>query len=151
MHSLAIPVNRLGALADIRIGLPIAMVNLLRQQGRPLPAPQLAPALIDPGAEISCVDTQLLAPLIASGLQPQRFVLTNVPATGGMGMAIVYRVGITILHPSGKERDHFVLRSLAVLDQPLSQLGYQALLGRDVLADCLFIYDGPLRRVTLAY
>jgi hypothetical protein len=51
------------------------------------------------------------------------------------------------LRPRSKKK----LRDHPVLEQPLGQLGYQLLIGRDVLAACLFIHDGPASRFTLAY
>jgi hypothetical protein len=58
---------------------------------------------------------------------------------------------MTLVHPSANQRANLVLRSLPVLEQPLNQLGYEALLGRDVLEHCLLVYDGPSRLLTIAY
>jgi hypothetical protein len=58
---------------------------------------------------------------------------------------------LTVLHPSLRRRSHLVLPDHHVVEQPLGVLGYQAVLGRDVLAGCLVVYDGPAGACTLAY
>ncbi|MBY0527846.1 MAG: hypothetical protein K2R98_30900 [Gemmataceae bacterium] len=60
-------------------------------------------------------------------------------------------MSLTITHPSGDSQAQLVFRNLPVIQQPLGQLGYQALIGRDVLERCLLVYDGPAKRYTLAY
>jgi hypothetical protein len=55
------------------------------------------------------------------------------------------------LHPSGNPRSNLVLHSHPVIEQPLGQLGYGLLIGRDVLKRCPLVYDGPSGRLTLAY
>ena len=44
-----------------------------------------------------------------------------------------------------------LFKALPVYERALGAIGYQALLGRDVLASCGFFYDGPGKRFTLAY
>ena len=140
-----------GARVDVQLGLAAANVLALRNAGRPIPAAIPARALIDTGAEVTCADPQVLAPLTSAGLRPTRFVFANLPATGGLGLCAEYPVGLTILHPSNNPRDHLVLRTYVVVEQGLGALGYQVLIGRDVLAACFLVYDGPSRRFTLAY
>lgn len=38
-----------------------------------------------------------------------------------------------------------------LLELPLTSIGYQALIGRDVLARCRFLYDGPRYAFRLTY
>jgi hypothetical protein len=58
---------------------------------------------------------------------------------------------LTILHASGNAKDHLVIGDLLVLEVPLTVLGYQALVGRDVLARCRFLSHGPGGRFRLTY
>lgn len=140
-----------GAMVEVQLGLASANVQKLRQAGRPIPPAVTLRALLDPGAEATCVDPQVLAPWIAFGLPPNRLILTNTPALGGSGAAAEYTVGLTIVHPSGNPRDNLVLRNQPVIELALGALGYQALIGRDVLNQCMLIYDGPGKVFTLAY
>jgi hypothetical protein len=151
MHTLQVPIAADGALVDVRIGLSAADVQALRQAGRPVPAPVPGRALIDPGAEVSCVETRTLGPLAAAGLVAGRFVFGNLPAVSGVTLAPEYTVHLTIVHPSGQQRANLELRSQPLLELPLGVLGYQLLIGRDVLRRCLLVYDGPAERVTLGY
>ena len=134
MHSLQVPIYPSGALVDVLIGFAAADIQERRRRGQPVPAPSPARALIDPGAEISCVDSHVLAPLVAHGLLPERYVFANLPFAGGTAPAPLYLIAMALVHPSGNQRANLILRSLPVLEQPLNQLGYEALLGRDVLA-----------------
>jgi hypothetical protein len=68
-----------------------------------------------------------------------------------MNVVSEYPVSLTLVHPSRSAKANLVLRNHPVLEQPLGPLGYQALLGRDVLAKCLLVYDGPSATFTLAY
>jgi hypothetical protein len=151
MRTLTASIGTEGAVLDVQVGLAAADLQLLRNAGCPVPTPMAARALIDTGAEVSCVDVQLLDPLRAVGVAPQRFVFANFPAAGGLTLAPEYAVGLTIVHPSGNPRAALILRSLPVVEKLLDHLGYQVLLGRDVLMDCLLVYDGPAAVLTLAY
>jgi hypothetical protein len=151
MKSFHLALQREGALVEAELGIAAVDALALRRAGRPVPGPVPLKVLIDTGAEVSCVDAQALAPLIALGLTPTRHVLTNLPATGGLNFASEYAVSLTVLHPSRKPKWDLQLRNLLVVEQSLAALGYQALLGRDALARCLLIYDGPSHSFTLSY
>jgi hypothetical protein len=58
---------------------------------------------------------------------------------------------LAIVHPSGNARDNLVIRDLSVFEVSLTPLGYQVIIGRDVLAKCRFLYDGPGDEFELAY
>ena len=62
-------------------------------------------------------------------------------------------VGVqTIMHPDGDPRLDLVIPALAVEElSQLAQFGVDVLIGRDVLASCVLVYDGPAGSVTLAY
>jgi hypothetical protein len=151
MKTFHLAVQREGALVDVQIGISAVDALALRQAGRPVPPPITAKALIDTGADVTCVDDQALAPLITLGLTPTRHVLTNLPATGGMNFASEFAVSLTILHPSRRPKWHFQIRNQPIVEHPLASLGYQALLGRDVLSRCVLIYDGASGAFTLCY
>jgi hypothetical protein len=151
MHTLNAPIGADGILLDILVGHANANVLLLRRSGRPIPAAVALRALVDTGAEISCVDQQALAPLVAQGLQLGRIVLANLPAAGGLSPTREFVVSLTLLHPSNDPRANLVLRNQPVMEQSLGSLGYQALIGRDVLDRCLHWHNGPDKLFTLVY
>lgn len=137
-----------GALVSILIGLSASSVRALRTTLRPVPSPTSARALVDTGAELTCVDATLIQTL---GLPLGGTTLANLPAHGGLTVSALHDAGLTIVHPSGNVRDNLIVPNLAVLALPLAPLGYQALLGRDLLAQCRFLYHGPRMRFRLAY
>ena len=93
------------------------------------------------------------------GLPPYAFAFTAAPGTGqapvplfgNVGVNTSHTAGITILHPSGHVGQSLVVPDLIVQALALRPLGFEALIGRDVLASCVLVYDGPVGSVTLAY
>jgi hypothetical protein len=140
-----------GAIVDVLLGLASSNVQQLRTAGRPVPAPLAARALLDLGADACCVDSSLIAPLVRLGLQQAGYVIANIPAFGSVKPASEYYTNLTLVHPSGAARANFVLRNHLVVEQTLGPLGYQVLIGRDVLDRCLLVYDGLGKRFTVAY
>src|SRR5689334_19033613 len=130
MPTLIGPLTPEGALVDVHIGLSASSVQALRTALRPVPPPSSARALLDTGAEITCVDPSVIQTL---ALPPGGWTFVNLPAQGGVGIAALSEAGLTVLHPSGNARDHLVVGNLNVYEVPLAGLGYQALIGRDVL------------------
>jgi len=67
----------------------------------------------------------------------------NLPVVGGLTVGAQYEAGLMIVHPSGNSTLNLVVSDLVMIELPLGPLGYQALIGRDVLAECHFQYHGP--------
>jgi hypothetical protein len=137
-----------GALVDVLLGWSAARAGQLRAAKRPVPPPVQARALIDTGAEVTCIEGALIQQL---GLPFGVMVSANLPAHGGLTFGFLHDASVTILHPSGKPPDHLAMLNLSVLDLSLSPLGYQALIGRDVLARCRFVYNGRRNTFHLTY
>ena len=60
-------------------------------------------------------------------------------------------VGLRILHPSGNYRLNLALHETGIVEHKLGSPGYQVLIGRDILARCQFLYDGPASTFSLTY
>ena len=58
-----------------------------------------------------------------------------------------YDVSLSLLHPNLS----LTLNTVPVLESNLAAQGIQALIGRDILARCLFIYDGQFGNFSLAF
>ncbi len=122
---------------------------LAANQTPPLPVP--VRALIDTGASCTCVEPSILQQL---QLTPTGQGLVYTPTTGATPVACAqYDIGILI--PSGGGgAAHFAIPNLMVAAaQPasLQQQGIQALIGRDLLANCVLWYNGGGGFFTLAY
>jgi hypothetical protein len=137
-----------GALVNVLVGPSHSTVQGLRTTLRPVPPFISTKALLDTGAEMTCFDASLVQAL---GLPFGGSVPANVPAQGGLSFSALHDASLTIVHPSGKAGDNLVIRDITVLELALASLGYQVLIGRDVLARCRFLYDGPKNRFRLHY
>jgi hypothetical protein len=137
-----------GALVEVLLGWSAAAAQQQRASLRPVVSPVQVGALLDTGAEMSCVDVSVIQQL---GLPFAGTAPANLPAHGGLTFGALHDASLTILHPSGQIRDYLIVLNLSVLELSLAPLGYQALIGRDVLARCRFLYDGPNNRFRLGY
>ena len=137
-----------GATIRVWIGLSDREVRRLRATGSPIPQPVEVLALLDTGAQVSCIDPDVLArvPLDFYG-----FTQVNMPAAGGLGYAVQYAASLTIPHPGGRAVDDFHETDLPLTEVPLGPFGCDVLIGRDVLALCVFRLDGPALAFTLDY
>src|SRR5581483_1416795 len=133
-----------GAIIDIEISLPQALVDLYTKQGKPLPQSVAGLALIDTGATKSCVHDAIMQQL-------------EVNATGVATSQTAYGPRQCNLYPA-----HFRFPSAqidiefnSVMEVDLTgQIvnGQQliALIGRDVLSRTVFTYNGPMGMYTLS-
>jgi hypothetical protein len=72
----------------------------------------------------------------------------HTPSTGSQAHSTgLYDVNLVLLHPALS----LTLSNVAVAEAHLSIQGIQALIGRDVLKQCLLIYDGQTGIFTLAF
>jgi hypothetical protein len=103
---------------------------------------------VDTGANVTCYDSRAVQAL---QLLRRRFVIANTPALGGWGGAMTEEASLTIIHPSRNPADDLLIASHPIIQIPLGALGYQMLLGRDVLAYCRLDYDGRASTFALEY
>lgn len=137
-----------GELVDVEFGVSARALEQLRARLSPIAQPCAVRALIDTGAEVTCLDTALVQTV---GLPTRGFTAANIPAVGGLTFRSQYDAAFTILHLSGRARDHLVISDPLILDISLAGVGFQALVGRDVLARCRFLYEGISDRFELSY
>lgn len=138
-----------GALVRVEVGWSAAAGRRLRLALQPVPPPVQVLALVDTGAEGSCVATAVVTNL---GLPTGGFTVTGLPAVSGLTFGMMHDVSLTVLHLSGDPSRNLVVPDLLVTELPhLTGLGYDAVVGRDVLARCRLLYDGPAGRFRVAY
>ena len=124
-----------GPVIDVLLALTPADAGKLRSAGQPVPAPLTVRALLDSGASDSCIDTRCVQTL---ALAPKGTRTFYTPSLAGPQTLTEYEVSLTLLHPQAS----YTFYSLPVAAAVLSPQGIEALLGRNVLKQCLFVYDG---------
>lgn len=145
MPHLTLQVAQGGALIDLSVGVSAARAQALQQAGQLVPNPVVIRGLIDTGASCTCVDPSIPRAL---GLVPRGVTPILTPSTGAQAhQANLYDVSLTLLHP----KLSLSIANVPVAESQLAVQGILALIGRDILANCLFLYDGQAGLFTLAF
>src|SRR5437879_3103299 len=136
MPILSLPLGPDGAVIDLSVGVSEPKRQALIRANEPVPTPIQIRALIDPGASVTCIEDSAIQPL---GLVPSGAVSIATSSTGTAPVLCnQYDVSLRLMHPVLAGVFHLVP---IVACKPLSP-NFRALLGRDLLAHCLFVYDG---------
>ena len=145
MPYLTQPFGLEGALIDLTVGPSLPRQQALKKAGQPVPPPVRVRGLIDTGASLTAIDPGVLQAL---SLTPTGTVGVVTPTTGTTPQQLnQYDVQIIILHPALTYSFHV----LPVIESVLGCQGFDVLIGRDMLAECLFVYDGRSGLFTLAF
>jgi hypothetical protein len=148
MPTLAQDLTFYGALVEISVGWSVKDATKQQPLGLSVPLPRQATALLDTGAEVTCIDKELSNAL---ALPLEGFTAANLPAMGGLSISTMLSASMTLIHPTGQRRNNLAIRSIGVLELSLGNLPFQALIGRDILARCRFTFDGPGYKFRLVY
>ncbi|TMA57640.1 MAG: hypothetical protein E6J80_06080 [Deltaproteobacteria bacterium] len=129
-----------GPILAVEISIPAALLRRLTQQGQPPPAPQSGLALIDTGASLSAVDDEVVRTL---GIAPVG--QTQIHTAGGIVARPLYPMRFSF---PGTALPPITFRRVA--GGALQSQGVVALLGRDMLANFILVYNGPAGTFSLA-
>ena len=132
---------RTGAILNVAISVHPALAASLDRHGSFAPAPVTGLALIDTGATMTAIDQNVATQL---DLAPVGTIRTGT-AGGRMDFSL-YPVRITFPDAGLPGTD---LTRAAGCD--LAGQGYPALIGRDILANFVMTYNGPLGQIILAH
>lgn len=73
----------------------------------------------------------------------------RTPSTGTQSIELeTFDVAIHLYHAESK---YILTRAVPVVASDTIGQQHEVLLGRDILADCLLVYNGPDRGITLAF
>lgn len=138
------------AIVPIEVAVPAARARAFRHAGQPPPQPLRLDALIDTGASRTCIDPQVSRALHLTAFSAARL---STPSFGGPAVAgfPLYKVNLTVLHPSGNTQLHLARSAFPVAGIHLAHVGTEVVIGRDLLARCRFVYDGLARTFELEY
>jgi hypothetical protein len=124
-------------LIDVVIGVSQPRAAVLQSSGQPVPPPVVARLLVDTGASHTCLDHSVITQL---GLTPTGTVPMHTPSTGAIPENFSqYDVSIILVHNVTNR----MFAAVPVMGSNFAPQGFQGLLGRDILKDCLLIYTGP--------
>jgi hypothetical protein len=136
-------IDRLGAMADVRVMLSHQRVEALKKAGRPYATPQTVLGLIDTGASCSAIDATLARGM---GLEPRGVTQIHTPSTGdAYETRNLYDVSFVL----GHDQPAALHLTLSVIESGFASEGFLVLIGRDVLSRCTFTYHGPTGRYSL--
>jgi len=136
--SPALALRQRGPVVQVSVTIEQSAGRAWANRGKAPPQHRIGLALIDTGASNTCIDDALAREL---GL-PVVDVGSLSSATHAEQQCNVYPVEITL--PT------VVLNSPRTLGASLAPQGLIALIGRDVLQNCLFFYNGPVEQITLS-
>ena len=130
---------------DLWVTVSAPYAEALKKDGKPVPNPIRVRLLVDTGAKSTCLDPWIFKAL---SLSPNGSTLIQTPSTQSVPFPCnTYDVSLTIMHSTS----HLFRSSLRVVEADFASQGIDGLLGRDVLSDCLVIYDGPGQSFTLSF
>lgn len=150
MPHFTLQISPEGALIDVVIGVSEARRAALTEAGQNIPNLVPMRALIDTGATSTCIDPSILQLL---NLTPKGKIPVHTPSTGGIAVE-ADQYDVCIIIPAFANQAPLILSNLPVICMPLiASMGpnVHALIGRDILAQCLLGYNGNAELFTLAY
>jgi predicted aspartyl protease len=127
----------MGPLLQVEVYVPSALEQLLIAQNQPIPPPRTGWALIDTGATKSCVDINAISTL---GVNPIGVTLTGT--AGGQVQQPLYPARFRFPGEAFEQEFSSVI-GVDLTGQSILGQDIIVLLGRDVLAKCVLIYNGP--------
>jgi hypothetical protein len=107
-------------------------------------------ALFDTGVDMTFLDHSVLESL---GLEPEPGKASVYTFSTGLKphTANYYRADIRIVYPEPSETDYGARNIVVVESELFLSNGIQAAIGRNVLRNCLFTYNGVLQTFGLTY
>jgi predicted aspartyl protease len=131
---------KVGPVFDVSVTIPLYQSQILIASGSAVPSPVQISAMIDTGADCSVVIPTIMQQL---GASPHDRVPVNT-ATACNVLCPLYSARIVFSNGRALETDELV-------EAPLYDQRIQCLIGRDILQECLFIYNGQNEIVTLSF
>lgn len=149
MPHFTLQITAQGPLLSAYVGVSAARQQALTEAGLAVPPAARITALLDTGATGTCVDISVLQSL---NLTPTGQVVLHTPSTGDQPVpADQYDVGLIVPAASQTQAPLIILNQAVICASLFTAFGFQALIGRDVLAQCTLWYNGSTSRFTLSY
>jgi predicted aspartyl protease len=145
LPTITLNISPQGPLLEVFLDISQARRNTLSQAGVIIPKPIQVTALIDTGASCSCIDPSVIQKL---NITPTGSGAVSTPLTGKtLQLCNKYDISVLLVHPE----INYQIGAIPVLESKVFGQGIHALLGRDVLSKCLFIYNGTTQQYTISF
>ncbi len=129
-----------GPCVKVSLAVSSAAEEALRKRSEAIPNPMQVLALIDTGAMATVIQTGVAQQL---GLKPVGITWIQTPASSDV-LCDKYLVRVAFM-------DSPTTVESTVVEAPLRGVSIQCLIGRDILAQGIFIYNGPVNQFTLSF
>jgi hypothetical protein len=146
MPILNYPISPDGLAVEVQVSLSRPNVQALRTAGKAVPQALTLRALIDTGTDLTSVVDASIAPL---GLLPVGHMMVNT--ANGRVIVNRYAISMSILDPTGMPPQHLVRPNLGVLGMANAPIGFDVMIGMDVLQHCLLQINGSAGQFLLAF
>lgn len=134
-----------GAIIEILVAVCDQQASLRQQAGQVVPSPKAVPALIDPGATHTFVDEGIVRDLALD------YVSDVTSATpGAVNVIKKSYAGKIVIQGTGGNAP-LELDAFQIVETDFSGTKHKAIIGRQVLASCRFVYDGKANRFSLDF
>lgn len=139
-----------GPILNVVLGASEARIAALTAANVPVPNPVPIRGLLDTGASGTCIDPAILVGNL--GLTPRGQIDAFTPSTGTTPhKADLYDVSLRILAATSNDPQLYHGTIPVMASDLFAAQGIHALIGRDVLAGCLLVYNGATGLFTLAF
>lgn len=135
-----------GPVVAVEVSIPAALAEKFAKENQIIPQPRAGWALIDTGATHSCVDDGVISQL---GVTPIR--RATIHGSAGAQEVNVFPAHLRFPAIQGFEINFASMLGVNIQAQQFNNQPIIALLGRDVLTKCVFVYNGSLGIYTLAF
>jgi predicted aspartyl protease len=127
-----------GPVVDVQLAVGSPLEAVLLEGGEPVPGPVRATAMIDTGATGTVIQEGIAAQL---DLNPVGVAYINTPSSTNVACQTYH---LRLAFPND------VVVEGVFIEAPLRGQHIQCLIGRDILAHCVFIYNGHANQFTLS-
>jgi hypothetical protein len=148
MPRIRVPIGGEGPVIDLGLWIGRAAAHALIAQGRVVPSPQTIRALIDTGADQTAIHPNALT--LINSPPAGRIRVRRAGSTSAFRLVNLHDVRLAFVGvPPPAVRAVWVeIEAAAVVP---ADPGLLALIGRDLLAHCQFVCDGPKGELLLVY
>ncbi len=135
-----------GPALEVLIGADGDRATALHGRGAVIPRPERARALVDTGSDVTAI-----APRVLQALGAVRFRSARTHTAAGVVNVKLFKVSLSMSGPKGIAGPMFVRSTLVVTELGVALPNIEVLIGRDILAECLFLLDGPGAQFLLGF